>query len=212
MNTKLPTVPDPLPDFTPTEAPNTLPATLFARYVDHNELFPGHLTSLRGARNSRSYSNYDPETNASAQILMTGAADLPKWPAQAYNNANSTRHAMRQAWQYHAEAAVLAGFLSLFGVSTHPHDPAAETKRPLLQASRDHQAQANEAEAIVRECENIMRQAIAAREVEIVAARAALSQARRDIAARAQATRKANEEAAAERRAAREEWTRNLAA
>lgn len=205
MNTKLPTVPDPLPDFTPCEAPNTLPATLFARYVDHNEGYPGHLTSLRGARNSRSYSNYDSETNTSAQVLNTGAADLPKRPQQAYNNANETRHAMRQAWQYHAEAAALAGYLSLFGVSTYPHDPAVETKRPLLKAARDHATQAEEAAAIVRDCENIMRQAIAAREAEIVAARAALSQARRDVAAKAQATRKAND-----RRAAREEYARQI--
>jgi hypothetical protein len=107
MNTKLPTVPDPLPDFTPADAPDTKPATLFARYVEHNEGYPGHLNSLRGARNSRSINRYNSETNTSAQILSTGADDLPEWPAQAYRNANETRYAMRQAWQYHASAEIL---------------------------------------------------------------------------------------------------------
>ena len=128
----------------------------------------------------------------------------------AYNRANNTRHALRQAWQYHAEAAALAGYLAAFGVSTFPHDPAIETKRPLEQASRDHKAQAEEAAAIVRDCENVMRQAITAREAEIVAARAALSQARRDIAARAQATRQHNAERMAERMAEREERARQI--
>lgn len=194
MSTKLPTVPEPLPNFAPCEAPNTLPATLFARYVEHNTGYPGHLTDLRGARHSRSFSSYDSETKVSTQVLNTGADNLPAWPGQAYNNANKTRHYMREAWQHHAEAAALAGYLATFGTSTWPHDPAAETKEPLMKASRDHKAQATEAEAIVRECENVMRQAIAAREAEITAARAALSQARRNIAAKAQATRKENAE------------------